>query len=567
MKLSVLQWNIRSFPRNKIYLQKAVDDINPQIICLQETWAKPKTPLQLPGFSVSARLDRPVAVGGGVSIHVQSHIPTSPVPLPAGLEATAVKVHLPSHNLTICSVYIPPDFLADQIKTSLTALSNSLPTPFLICGDYNGHHQSWGSPYTDARGREIDDWMETSQLALLNTGEPTRLGPQGTYSHIDLSIASCSIAPSLSWSVHHDPYHSDHFPLVIKSGLPVHPLTKPQRWNLTKANWTSFQSSLDLPTTFLSPSEACSVMEGRIKTAATSAVPRSTGHSKRKQTHHWWTTTCTTIYREKQKALHNYQRHKGDIDIWIVYKKTKAIFIHTTRTARKDSWMEFVCTISLQTCSSEVWRALRRLRCSPPPAAIVIRDGDNTVSDTGPVAELLAKDFSSRGVSGTPTFMAHRFLAEQTPLHFHHSSAPSYNTDLTMPELNRALSSVRNTSPGPDDIPYDFIKHFTTEQLESLLKYYNFLWNNGLPHQWKHSIVLPIPKPSKPSYLSSSYRPIALTNCMCKLMERVVNARLQLYLNSQCLLDPHQSGFRMGHSTQDAVYATGVGNSHQIYTG
>jgi ribonuclease HI len=353
--------------------------------------------------------------------------------------------------------------------------------------------------------------------------------------------------------VHHHPYHSDHYPILLQTGLPVLPPSRPPRWNLAKANWTSFRSSLKLPSTFLSPSEACSVVEGRIKSAASCSVPRSAGHSKRKQTHHWWTATCTSRFRDKQKALHNYQRHQGSIILWIEYKKSRAIFIHTTRTARKDSWLDFICTISIQTCSSEVWRALRRLRCSPPHKAIVLREGDDVTTDPGAVADLLAKDFSSRGVSGPPKFMAHRFLSEQSPIIFQHSSTPFYNEDFNITELDRAVASVSSTSPGPDDIPYDFIKQFNPAQLKNLLSYYNFLWHNGLPHQWKYSIVLPIPKPGKPSHITSSYRPIALTNCMCKLMEKLVNSRLQQYLTSHRLIDPHQSGFRMGHSTLDAV--------------
>jgi hypothetical protein len=152
-------------------------------------------------------------------------------------------------------------------------------------------------------------------------------------------------APSFTWSVHHNPYHSDHFPILIQTGLPVAPPPQPTRWNLSKANWTAYQSSLKLPSTYLSPSEAWSVVEGRIKSAASNSVPRSAGHSKRKQTHHWWTTNCTKAFREKQIALHKYQRHQGNLELWIVYKKQRAIFIHITRTARKDCWMDFICSI------------------------------------------------------------------------------------------------------------------------------------------------------------------------------------------------------------------------------
>lgn len=131
MNLTVLQWNLRSFPRNKLFLQSAIDELTPKVICLQETWAKPTTKLQLSGYSLSARLDRRVGVGGGVSIHVQSSIPTSPVLLPEGVEAAAVKVHLQSHSLTICSLYIPPDVPTEFINTKIAPLTTLSHTLFL----------------------------------------------------------------------------------------------------------------------------------------------------------------------------------------------------------------------------------------------------------------------------------------------------------------------------------------------------------------------------------------------------------------------------------------------------
>ena len=170
--------------------------------------------------------------------------------------------------------------------------------------------------------------------------------------------------------------------------------------------------------------------------AASNSVPRSAGHSKRKQTHHWWTTNCTKAFREKQIALHKYQRHQGNLELWIVYKKQRAIFIHITRTARKDCWMDFICSISLQTCSSEVWRALRRLRCTPRPPAFVLKDGGSVITDPIAVATQLARDFSSRGAAGPPEFMALKLRSEQTPILFQHSSTPSFNKDFTLAELD-----------------------------------------------------------------------------------------------------------------------------------
>ena len=45
----------------------------------------------------------------------------------------------------------------------------------------------------------------------------------------------------------------------------------------------------------------------------------------------------------------------------------------------------------------------------------------------------------------------------------------------------------------------------------------------------------------------------ALTSCVCKVMERMINNRLVCYLERNKIITPTQSGFRKGHSTTDQL--------------
>ncbi|GFW56190.1 RNA-directed DNA polymerase from mobile element jockey [Trichonephila clavipes] len=102
-----------------------------------------------------------------------------------------------------------------------------------------------------------------------------------------------------------------------------------------------------------------------------------------------------------------------------------------------------------------------------------------------------------------------------------------YNCDFDMFELKRALSSAHNTSPGPDGISYELLRYLTDDSLVSLLYLFNRIWREQVyPTQWQEAIVIPILKPGKDPKNPLSYRPIALTSCLCKALERMVNARL-----------------------------------------
>ncbi|GBM10819.1 putative RNA-directed DNA polymerase from transposon X-element [Araneus ventricosus] len=121
-----------------------------------------------------------------------------------------------------------------------------------------------------------------------------------------------------------------------------------------------------------------------------------------------------------------------------------------------------------------------------------------------------------------------------------------------MCELITALSKAHDTSPGTDGITYNMLRHLNAASLSNLLLLFNRIWTEQeYPSQWHEAIVIPILKPGKDSSNPLNYRPIALTSCLCKTLERMVNARLVFELEKQGCISPLQSGFRRGRSTFD----------------
>ena len=96
------------------------------------------------------------------------------------------------------------------------------------------------------------------------------------------------------------------------------------------------------------------------------------------------------------------------------------------------------------------------------------------------------------------------------------------------------------------------LKHLPEDSLRVLLNLYNAIWNGDpFPTSWQESLIIPVLKPDKDPRALDSYRPISLTNCLCKVLERMVNERLIYYLESNGILSPFQSGFRKHRSTVD----------------
>ncbi|GFX91014.1 putative RNA-directed DNA polymerase from transposon X-element [Trichonephila clavipes] len=111
-------------------------------------------------------------------------------------------------------------------------------------------------------------------------------------------------------------------------------------------------------------------------------------------------------------------------------------------------------------------------------------------------------------------------------------------------ELKRALSSAHNTSPGPDRISDELLRHLNKDSLVSLLYLFYRIWREQMyPTQWQEAIVIPILKPGKDPKNPPSYQPIALTSCLCKTLERMINARLVYQLEKNRCIPLYQSGF------------------------
>ena len=127
-----------------------------------------------------------------------------------------------------------------------------------------------------------------------------------------------------------------------------------------------------------------------------------------------------------------------------------------------------------------------------------------------------------------------------------------YNNHFNLLELKDAIKKSHDTATGPDEIHYQMLKHLPENALSTLLHTFNDIWATGVfPDSWRLAKVIPIPKPEKDYAEPTNYRPIALTSCLCKTLERMINKRLLWYLESNDLISPIQSGFRSERSTND----------------
>ena len=172
--------------------------------------------------------------------------------------------------------------------------------------------------------------------------------------------------------------------------------------------------------------------------------------------------------KDKNKAHNKYCNNLGNINLWITYKKYRAIFRNTIKNAARNSWIQFLNKLDCRTSSTQVWKQVNILRKGPTIKCIILKQNNNTISSPEQVTNILARTFSqkSNGIYTDKNFMKHKHQSESTPISFNSDNTEWYNRPLTMKELHLAITYSKSKSPGPDNIPYEFLKHLNQNNLK-----------------------------------------------------------------------------------------------------
>ena len=133
----------------------------------------------------------------------------------------------------------------------------------------------------------------------------------------------------------------------------------------------------------------------------------------------------------------------------------------------------------------------------------------------------------------------------------------------TPEELVTAMKTVKaGKAGGLDGMAPDLLKHlplntqkellFILNTQKELLFILNTSWTTGwCPQAWRTATIVPFLMKEKDTQDVSSYRPIALTSTIRKLLERLIVNRLSWWLEAKSLLSPWQAGFRKRRCTTD----------------
>ena len=498
--------------------------------------------------------------GQGCALLIKRGYPCQRIQIPSKFESITVGITIQKEPYIISNVYLSPNkrFTMEDMDSFYQNIMSIKPKPknIIILGDFNARHLMWGDSTTNPRGRILEDFMENNQIYYLNDDEPTHISSNGSMSNIDLTLCNRNLITSLRWEVLDEPYGSDHFPIKItfnqEKNTPVTP-----KWVLKRADWESFTELMQLQqkvNDFATIDEAATYFIDRIHLAARGSIPKSKKMAKPPIP--WWNKECENAVKARKSAYRRYKRTKSQLDR-IIYKRRTAKARYILKQSRRSSWRDYVSSLNSSSTSTQIWNKIAKIsKKKTPPVVPTLKIDNKILLDSEEVANIIAGNLSdlTSGSRYSPHFRILKADAEANAPDFFSTNEEAYNDLISLDELLDALKQAKSTAPGNDEVPFDMLTHLSEDGKQFLLDLFNRIWiESNLPTGWHEATVLPLLKPGKEPSSPESYRPISLTCCTCKLLEKIINHRLVWYLETNDIITPTQFGFRKLRATTDPM--------------
>ena len=567
--------------KSRFMLDKYIYDENIDILCVQETGQHDIEKIKL--TNMKTILDTNGSRNRGAAIFVHDSI--SCVSLPeisqksTEIDSVWAAVIINKKRYIIGSVYVKHHY-QNAVKDTLTMLNyansklNTLKAEgIILAGDFNARNTAWGDTTTTQKGKQILEQLDDKLFKICTSISPTFLCVDGS-SHIDLLLVSTNIAEKIS------PCYTDDI-VELCSGAPQRghvPLltnlliknTQPDiikdKIDIEATNWNEWSKDLenilsnidnDIATTN-DPSVLWEFLENKIQETNIKhcQMKKVSRHSKP-----YWTPQLTTLCNRMRKARRAYMTRNTD-------SRKEAMM---TTKQEFDDERKRVCdnfilekTKSLNTADARnFWKKFNKLFKKKTEQGIdpLFDDNGGILTHSEDIEnKLFSTFFESKHISSgnfdevfytSINEMYDDILANHYELDNESDIQKKLNSKITMKEIKWAVKNTKWGSKSTDNhnVHPIMLHKLGHTSLKFLQKLFNCCLEEG-KWVWNQAIVIFLKKNGKPSYaVPGAYRPISITSYIGKLLEKIISARITIFLEAKGIWDPNQEGFTSNRNT------------------
>ena len=461
------------------------------------------------------------------------------------------------HPVIIASIYLDilyPTAILPKME-ELVAYCNANQKR-LICGiDCNAHSPLWGSPDTNVRGEQLEDFIFENHLYVHNIGnEPTWMA-RGLSSIIDITLSlNLSDDDIQGWNVSVRQTFSDHKMITYTLGKPER--TKIWSRNYAKAKWSVFKdfitANLGKPPSLWSETiadDALAHFYDIIEKAQNKSCPKH--RVRKKESLIWWNQECENA-KAHYLSLEKKAKAKKDSSPGVV-KIIKAALLkyrYIIKKSKRDSFRDLV----RETGSVHEMSRLNKIldRKIAGKLGLILRSDGTTTSSTEETLQVMFEEHFPGSEQCSEQFedmdVRSNFEGDPRPID-QLEWITNFNIRVAIEQFEPYKAA------GPDGLRPVVLKQFPEAAIEYLKHLYTACIEMGYsPKLWCHSKVLFLPKPGKKSYKEPrSLRPISLSSFLLKSLERLALWRVEQKSLAERPLHPRQFAYRKNMSTEHAL--------------
>ena len=520
------------------------------IFCMNETWLTNTetdsllTEITPPTHNLHST-PRVGKRGGGVGIFVGKKLESKCLRIPSfkSFEAILVSVNFLKSTVNFVSFYRPPttnfQFFVDEF-CSLLELLVSRPSPFIICGDFNIQV-------------DVDSANTQKFLELLNSWDLSQHVDFFTHDHnhtLDLLLSQSS--NNLVGNTQESEWFCDHRCVLATLNTFVSSVE-----NVKQVTYRAFHLiNLNDFKQDIADSDFCknlsstphSLYDEYHKTLSAllnKHAPLKTKNLKQKSDL-LINPKIIQAKKDKRQLERKWRKYKTPYDRSRFRKQVNYCNL-LIRSEKNRQYKERIASGSDN--PKKLWKELNHILHRTPEPALPKYDELSTLTES----------FSSYFIDKIQNIRSQFPHVNDSPS-LQSTSVPttcsfSKFRQVTEAELSKIIKSSPIKSSSLDPIPTFLLLDCLDVLIKPLTLFINICLNHGVfPDQFKLALVSPLlKKPSLPKEELKNYRPVSNLNYISKLLERVIAGQLNCYLHDNYLINPFQSAYKAGHSTESAL--------------
>ena len=558
--------------KSRFLIDKYTNDEDFDIVPVQETCTADKERLKLNGMTAYCDLNN--AKNRGATIFIKDELPCSEIPeiskISDNLDSVWILVVVGGKRYIVGNVYVNHHYdnaIDDVIKMLDKANASCKKLKALgviLCGDLNSRHTFWNDSTCNKNGRSLLENLKLEHFTIISPESPTFLCKDGS-SFIDLYIVSNNLAEKIESCTTDEDVELNsgapirgHLPVIMEVSSEKVP-TKgniKHKLDVDSIDWKKWTSDLNdtISLNYSSlinqedPREIWTLLEKLINQVSMSnaKMKKISRHSKP-----FWTPKLTQLCNEMRAARKAYQKRNTD-ERKEKMMETKEIF----DKARMEECQNFIMnkTKNLNTAQAKsFWKKFNSLfKKRNKPGIDPLQTPDGSFLTTA--KELKEKMFET-------FFQCKHMVAGDFDQFFYDTVNNLYNdvknedisdehqielnAKITLMEIKKAIKStdINKTSLDNFNMHPKMLAYMGENTLQLLEKLFNLCLQKGI-WVWNTASVIFLRKAGKKTYsIPGAYRPICITSYIGKLLEKILAARISIFLERKQHLDPTQEGF------------------------